>query len=159
MMYCETFLFERSNFEDDCKSIENILYLDPVYHDRAQQYLATLFQLDLDYIRENDRERGSEYLRSALEKEYFHSQSIITEKANEISEHWNLISDDVIRVLSGIYQYSFAENHIVRAYFTMNHMGPYNYEEQTFNINYRKTLDEMIESCIHVTIFRLMAKI
>lgn len=142
-------LFERSNFEDDCKSIENILYLDPVYHDRAQQYLATLFQLDLDYIRGNNRERGTEYLRSALEEEYLHSQPIILEKINEISERWNSISDDVIRILSDIYQYSFAENHIVKAYFTMNHMGPYNYEEQTFNINYRKTLDEMIESCIH----------
>lgn len=149
-------LFFRTNsFKEDYQSISKLLLLEGEEHNRAKRFLCESFQLDADFVfayRANDgirRDEMEDYLFPILQKKYQESEQLMKQKIATVSERWNEVSDTVFQILDKIYGITYPDKQVIQANFTINYMCPYDYENQSFSINFRKSTEEIIESCIH----------
>lgn len=148
-------IFRANSFKEDYKSISTLLLLEGREHDRAKQFLCESFKLDTDLVLSCGVHRGIEkdeiesYLLPLLQKEYQESEQCMKEKTNAASERWRSIGDEVTQILDRIYHIPYPAGSVIQANFTINYMCPYDRENQSFDINFRKSIEEIIESCIH----------
>lgn len=148
-------LFRANSFREDYKSISSLLLLEGKEHNRAKRFLCESFQLDTDFVFACGADHGigkteiEDYLIPILQKEYQESEQPMKSKIAAVSERWSGVSDKVSQILDEVYGTTYPDEPAIRANFTINYMCPYDYGNQSFDVNFRKSTEEIIESCIH----------
>lgn len=141
-------IFYIAPFEDDYECILNLLK-SGAEHNRVKQYLCSSFQVDINNIESKSREETDAYLRPIIHAEYKKAEHKMNEKLIGLVNKWSGVSEDVVRILSGIFECERGEEEIIRAFLSINYVCPYDLENKRIYINFRKTEDEIIEACIH----------
>ncbi len=140
-------IFKRKSFKEDCDSIVNIIY-DEKYG-RVQNYLAKSFELDLDLLYILDKKTGYSIISQALSARYENSEIEITDKIDKLASHWNDIEFDIFRILYDIFECEKIYKKDIIAEFSINSVCPRYLDRWSFDINYRKSIEEMVLTCIH----------
>ena len=142
-------LFRRNSFENDLSSITNILKLNGTEHDRVKKYLCDSFHIDLGTVKNKNYPELEEYITPFLRAEYENCESVVLQKIELLQKEWNLIQHIVLSVFEKIFERNYFQEEIFQVNLSVNYVCPYNLEQRNFDINYRKTVDEVLESCIH----------
>lgn len=140
-------IFKRKSFKEDCDSIVNIIY-DEKYG-RVQNYLAKNFELDLDLLYSLDKNAGYNILSQTLSVHYENSEIEIADKIDMFNRCWEDIECDVFRILYDIFECEKIYNKDIIAEFSINSVCPRYLDRWSFDINYRKSIEEMVLTCIH----------
>lgn len=139
--------FKRKSLNDDCKSIVNILYEEK--YGRVQKYLSQFFEIDLQKLYEVSKEEGYQIAYPILKNEYECSEEIIAEKITELEKYWAQNEATIFRILNNIFECEDKYGRNITAEFSINAVCPRYLEKCSFDINYRKNIDEIMLTCIH----------
>ena len=140
-------IFKRKSFKEDCDSIFNIIY-DEEYG-RVQNYLAKNFELDLDLLYSLGKNAGYNIISQTLSVHYENSEVEIIDKIDVFSRYWKDIECDVFRILYDIFECKKIYKNDIIAEFSINSVCPRYLDKWSFDINYRKSIEEMVITCIH----------
>ena len=140
-------VFSVNPFENDYESILDLLALG-AEHSRVKRYLCSSFNLDINNINGKSREEINVYLRPVIYAEYTKAAAPMNEKLAAVSEKLACVKEDVLNILHSIFGVERGEE-TLRVFLGVNYVCPYDFENKRIFINYRKTTDEIIETCIH----------
>ena len=139
-------IFSVNTFENDHESILNLLVLG-AEHDRVKRYLCSSFNVDINNINGKSREEINAYLRPVIYAEYTKAEALMSEKLAAVSDKWSVVREHVLNILRDIFGVECDETFMV--FLSVNFVCPYDFENKRIFINYRKTTEEIIETCIH----------
>lgn len=140
-------VFKRKSFKEDCDSIVNIIY-DEKYG-RVQNCLAKNFELDLNLLYSLDKNASYNIITQTLSVHYENSEIEITDKIAIFNRCWKDIEYDVFRILCDIFECEKIYKKDIIAEFSINSVCPRYLDRWSFDINYRKNIEEMVLTCIH----------
>ncbi|MDO4266397.1 MAG: hypothetical protein Q4C63_08070 [Eubacteriales bacterium] len=142
--------FRNNRFEEECQNITDLLTLKGSFHNRMKQYLCSRLYLDIEIIQTAKDERQIEnYLNPRLYTLYRESEVQRQKKLAAIREKWEDSKEEIEELLDCIYQPKSGIDLDICAKLSINYVCPYDYENYTFDINYRKSTEEMLETCVH----------
>lgn len=139
--------FKRKNFKDDCDSIVNIIY-DEEYG-RVQKYLANSFLIDLRLLYDVGKNEGYKIISPILIYHYESSEAEITDKMHKLTSGWKDIESDIFRILYDLFGCEKMYKNDIIAELSINLVCPRYLDKWSFDINYRKSIEEMILTCVH----------
>jgi len=142
-----TLTFKRKCLEEDCKGIVDILYEEK--YGRVQKYLSQFLELDLEKMYEVGKDEGYKIIYPILKKEYESSEVVIAEKLYEIKRYWRKEEEDILEILNSVFDYTIKDEKDIIAEFSINAVCPRYLEKWSFDVNYRKSIEEIILACIH----------
>ncbi len=140
-------IFRKKSFDDECNSITDIIYEEQ--YGRIQNYLSQCFKLDLDYLYKAGKQEGYNIISLILKQEYEESKAEIEKKITLITTKWKEVSDDVLNTIEDILKYKIDKEKSMTAEFTINAVCPRYLDTWSFDVNYRKSNEEIILTCIH----------
>ncbi len=141
-------VFMINTFENDYECILNLLRLG-AEHNRVKQYLCSLFQIDINNIESKNREEIDTYLCPIIYTEYTRAEDKINEKLTGLSDKWLSVGEDVGRILYEVFKCKCDTEEVIQVFLSINYVCPYDFDNKRIFINFRKTEEEIIESCIH----------
>ena len=139
--------FKRKNEFDDYSSIATFFSNNNI--SRVQSYISNNLNFDLSYLCNLDFDMKIDYIYKKLHKEYLEVSPIIDNKIIEVNTLWNLVCDDIFSILSKEFDLILTSNRVISAEFTLNVVCPRDIDRWSFDINYRKSNDDIILVCIH----------
>ncbi len=140
-------VFMKCSLEDDTASIVKLLSLG-AEHNRVKNYICRYFDLPIEEIDKNNIAELEEAVTRIVRSEQACCAEITDEKIKAISTLWNNGKQEINRILCNIFECRQSDI-IIKAYLSVNCVCPYNFAEKRIYINYRKSADEMLETCIH----------
>lgn len=141
-------IFSINTFENDYECILSLLILG-TEHNRVKQYLCSSFHVDINNIENKRRQDIDIYLRPIIYTEYTRAEDNMKAKLTGVSDKWSSVREDVSKILCDIFKCECDAEIIIQVLLSINYVCPYDFEQKRIFINYRKTDDEIIESCIH----------
>ena len=139
--------FKRKPYKDECNSITDILYDEK--NGRVQRYLADFFGFDLQSIYAVDKQTGYELVSAALKDIYESNKSIIDERISLFECKWKECQRDIFDILKDIFECRIDSEQSVTVEFTINAVCPRYLDRWAFDVNFRKSDEEIILTCIH----------
>lgn len=141
-------IFSVNTFENDYEYILGLLALG-AEHNRVKRYLCSSFQVDINNIENKSRQDIDAYLRPIIYTEYIKAEDRMNEKLAGISDKWSIVKEDVSRILCDIFKCECDADETIQVFLSINYVCPYDFDSKRIFINYRKTEEEIIGSCIH----------
>lgn len=139
-------VFSVNTLENDYECILGLLCRG-AEHSRVKRYLCSSFNVDIDKVNGKSGEEINVYLRPVIYAEYTKAEVPMNEKLAAVSEKWECVKEDVLNILRDVFGVECSDE--LRVSLSVNYVCPYDFENKRIFINYRKTTDEMIETCIH----------
>lgn len=134
--------FRKSSIEDDSASIVKLLCLGNE-HQRVKKYICEHFDLPDLPIEELEK-----VITRVVRSEQIKSAETIDGKIKNIDNLWNSEKQKINRILCNVFECRHSEL-LLTAFISVNCVCPYDFKKKQIYINYRKSYQEMLETCVH----------
>ena len=140
-------IFRNNSTEDDVVSIINLLKLGNE-HQRVKKYICKFFSLPEGILIEKNNQILEESIKKVVINEKLKNKVLIEKKIKQSFILWNENKKNINEILSNIFQCK-QDDEIINALLSINCVCPYDFEKRIIYINYRKSVEEIQETCIH----------
>lgn len=139
-------LFCEAPIEEDINSILSLLTLNEE-HMRVKKYICEYFHIPTELALQNNAALETT-VRTIVQNEQNNNAAAIAGKIEKMNCLWQENRDGIDRTLRSIFECTL-ESQQLRALMSVNCVCPYDFENNQIYINYRKSSEEMLETCVH----------
>lgn len=139
-------LFCKAPIEEDINSILSLLTLNEE-HMRVKKYICEYFHIPTELALQNNAALETT-VRIIVQNEQNNNAEAIAGKIEKMNCLWQENHDEISRTLRSIFECTL-ESQQLRALMSVNCVCPYDFENNQIYINYRKSSEEMLETCVH----------
>lgn len=139
-------LFCKAPIEEDINSILSLLTLNEE-HMRVKKYICEYFHIPTELALQNNAALETT-VRIIVQNEQNNNAEAIAGKIEKMNCLWQENHDEISRTLRSIFECTL-ESQQLRALMSVNCVCPYDFENNQTYINYRKSSEEMLETCVH----------
>ena len=139
-------LFCEAPIEEDINSIFNLLSLNEE-HMRVKKYICEYFHIPTEPALQNNAALETT-VRTIVQNEQNNNAAAIAGKVEKMHCLWQENRNEISRTLRSLFECTL-ESQQLRAFMSMNCVCPYDFENKRIYINYRKSSEEMLETCVH----------
>ena len=139
-------LFCEAPIEEDINSILSLLTLNEE-HMRVKKYICEYFHIPTEPALQNNAALETT-VRTIVQNEQNNNAAAIAGKVEKMHCLWQENRNEISRTLRSIFECTL-ELQQLRAFMSVNCVCPYDFENKRIYINYRKSSEEMLETCVH----------
>ena len=139
-------LFCEAPIEEDINSILSLLTLNEE-HMRVKKYICQYFHIPTEPALQNNAALETT-VRTIVQNEQNNNAAAIAGKVEKMNCLWQENRNEISRTLRSIFECTL-ESQQLRAFMSVNCVCPYDFENNRIYINYRKSSEEMLETCVH----------
>lgn len=139
-------LFCEAPIEEDINSILSLLTLNEE-HMRVKKYICEYFHIPTEPALQNNAALETT-VRTIVQNEQNNNAAAIAGKVEKMHCLWQENRNEINRTLRSIFECTL-ESQQLRAFMSVNCVCPYDFENKRIYINYRKSSEEMLETCVH----------
>lgn len=139
-------LFCEAPIEEDINSILSLLTLNEE-HMRVKKYICEYFHIPTEPALQNNAALETT-VRTIVQNAQNNNAAVIAGKIEKMNCLWQKNRGEINRTLRSIFECAL-ESQQLRALMSVNCVCPYDFKNNRIYINYRKSSEEMLETCVH----------
>ena len=139
-------LFCEAPIEEDINSILSLLTLNEE-HMRVKKYICEYFHIPTEPALQNNAVLETT-VRTIVQNEQNNNAAAIAGKVEKMNYLWQENLNEINHTLRSIFECTLKSQQL-RAFMSVNCVCPYDFENKRIYINYRKSSEEILETCVH----------
>ena len=142
-------IFEVKSLADTINIMTSFFEDDSTIEGRFATALAKNFNIDISTLKGKSKLGKMKVVKECITPIYNDNLLAMQEKVKELEDYWNQNSNLVCTELEKIFRIKFQGTEYYTAYVNINKICPRYLNDQSFDVNFRNSKEDVLSTCIH----------